>query len=137
MFDSKSKNVPCVGVSLGVERIFSVLEAKNLKTRTTEVEVYVASAHNNLHEKRMEIIAMLWEANLKAEHSYKKNIKLLHQLQHCEVNEIPLAVILGDSELQKGEVVLREVKTRQQRNVPLEKLVFEIRDWYKNHPSDQ
>lgn len=41
MFDSKSKAVPCVGVSIGVERIFSVLEAKlsanNKKFRATEV----------------------------------------------------------------------------------------------------
>lgn len=28
MFDPKGKKVPCVGVSIGVERIFSIMEAK-------------------------------------------------------------------------------------------------------------
>lgn len=28
MFDAKHRNVPCVGVSLGIERIFSVMEMK-------------------------------------------------------------------------------------------------------------
>ncbi|XP_046422174.1 histidine--tRNA ligase isoform X1 [Neodiprion fabricii] len=131
MFDSKNKAVPCVGVSLGVERIFSVIEAKlatkGEKVRTTEVEVYVASAQKNLHEERMRIISDLWEAGLKAEQSYKKSPKLLAQLQHCEENSIPLVVILGERELMNGEVTLRVVKTREESQVRRENLEKEIR----------
>lgn len=69
MFDTKGKQVPCVGVSIGVERIFSVLEAKaaasKLKQRTNEVEVYVASAHKGLHEKRLGILNDLWNQGIK------------------------------------------------------------------------
>lgn len=69
MFDSKHKQVPCVGVSIGIERIFAVLEAKmaasNVKLRTTEVEVYVASAQKNLFENRMELCKVLWDAGFK------------------------------------------------------------------------
>lgn len=131
MFDNKNKNVPCVGVSLGVERIFSVLEAKlakeKVKIRTTEIEVFVASAQKNLHEERMKILADLWEGGLKAEQSYKKNAKLLIQLQHCEENGIPLAIIIGENELAKGEVTLRVVSTREETRVMRSNLVNEIR----------
>ncbi|XP_018343531.1 PREDICTED: histidine--tRNA ligase, cytoplasmic isoform X1 [Trachymyrmex septentrionalis] len=131
MFDSKNKNVPCVGVSVGVERIFSVMEAKlankGLKTRTTEIEVFVASAQKNLHEERMKILVDLWDAGVKAEQSYKKNAKLLAQLQHCEENGIPLAIIIGEGELAKGEVTLRVVSTREETRVPRSNLVDEIR----------
>ena len=67
MFDSKHKNVPCVGVSIGVERVFSVLEARlvSKKVRTTEVEVYVASAQKNLLEERMKLCRELWDNNIK------------------------------------------------------------------------
>lgn len=69
MFDAKGKQVPCVGVSIGVERIFSVLEAKyaasGIKTRTNEIEVYVASAHKGLHEKRLSILNDLWNQGIK------------------------------------------------------------------------
>ncbi|KAI5645155.1 histidyl-tRNA synthetase domain-containing protein [Phthorimaea operculella] len=116
MFDSKGKQVPCVGVSMGVERIFSVLEAKlaagELKIRTNEVEVYVASAQKNFLEERMKICAELWDAGIKTEQSYKKNPKMLNQLQHCEENGIPLAVVLGESELKRGMVKLRDIVTR-------------------------
>lgn len=131
MFDSKKKTVPCVGVSLGVERIFSVLESRianqGQKTRTTEVEVYVATAQKNLHMERMRILADLWEAGIKAEQSYKNNPKLLAQLQYCEDSGIPLAIIIGEGELARGEVTLREVKTRAERAIPRGKLVEELR----------
>lgn len=131
MFDNKNKNVPCVGVSLGVERIFSILEArlvgKGLKMRSTETEVFVASAQKNLHEERMKIIADLWESGLKAEHSYKMNAKLLAQLQYCEENGIPLAIIIGESELAKGEVTLRIVSTRKETRVSRANVIEEVR----------
>ncbi|XP_055841280.1 histidine--tRNA ligase, cytoplasmic isoform X1 [Episyrphus balteatus] len=131
MFDPKSKQVPCVGVSIGVERIFSVLEAKNaasgIKTRTTEIEAYVASAHKGLHEKRLQILNQLWDQGVKAEHSYKLNPKLLAQLQYCEENGIPLAVVFGDSELGKGIVKIREITTRREEEVKIEDLADEIK----------
>ena len=69
MFDSKGRNVPCVGVSIGVERLFSILEARAQaakgKTRTTETEVFVASAQKNMVEERMKICKALWDANIK------------------------------------------------------------------------
>ena len=64
----------------------------------------------------------------RTEHSYKKNPKLLSQLQYCEENSIPLAVMVrifakiehnkikfikvGTSELEKGVVKLRDVSSR-------------------------
>ncbi|CAH0561220.1 unnamed protein product [Brassicogethes aeneus] len=126
MFDPKNKQVQCVGVSIGVERLFAVLEAKlatkNEKIRTTEIEIYVASAQKNLVEERMKICNELWESGVKVEHSYKKNPKLLAQLQHCEEFGIPLAIIIGESELKNGIVKLREVASRKEFDVPRNKL---------------
>jgi histidyl-tRNA synthetase len=69
MFDPKHRNVPCVGVSIGVERVLSVMEARvvsgKTKVRTTEVEIYVASAQKNLLEDRMRLCKELWDADIK------------------------------------------------------------------------
>lgn len=131
MFDSKGKQVPCVGVSIGVERIFAILEAKHAaektKMRTNEIQVYVASAHKGLHEKRLEMLVKLWDGGIKAEHSYKLNPKLLVQLQHCEENQIPLALVFGDGELERGVVKLRDVTTRVEEEVPIDNLVEAIK----------
>lgn len=45
---------------------------------------------------------------------YKKNPKLLSQLQHCEESGIPLVAILGEQELKNGVVKLRDVATRDE-----------------------
>ena len=69
MFDAKGKKVPCVGVSIGVERIFSIMEAKAQaqegQIRTTETEVFVASAQKNLFEERLRICNELWSGDIK------------------------------------------------------------------------
>ncbi|VVC91643.1 unnamed protein product [Leptidea sinapis] len=131
MFDSKNKQVPCVGVSIGVERIFSVLEAKlaagEISVRTTEVDVYVASAQKNFLDERMKICAQLWDAGIKTEQSYKKNPKMLTQLQHCEENGIPFAVVLGEAELKRGVVKIRNIITREEVEVPQDDLVQELK----------
>lgn len=130
IFDPNGKQVPCVGVSIGIERIFTILEGKQAtegkKIRTNDVDIYVASAHKGLHKKRLEIISKLWDAGICAENSYKLNPKLLNQLQHCERDGVPLAVILGSSELERGEVILRDIPTRKEELVRLDQLTEEI-----------
>ncbi|XP_061692080.1 histidine--tRNA ligase isoform X2 [Syngnathoides biaculeatus] len=131
MFDPNGKKVPCVGVSIGIERIFSFMEQKAedlaLKIRTTEVQVMVASAQKNLMEERLKLVTELWNAGIKAEVLYKKNPKLLSQLQHCEESGIPLVAILGEQELQDGVVKLRVVATREEVDISRSDLVEEIR----------
>merc|ERR1712010_332841 len=44
MFDPKGRSVPCVGVSIGIERLFSIMEANmakenNSKIRTVDTQV--------------------------------------------------------------------------------------------------
>lgn len=52
---------------------------------------------------------------------------MLSQLQYCEENGIPLAVIIGESELQKGVLKLRNIETREETEVLRENLVEEIK----------
>lgn len=131
MFDPKHKNVPCVGVSIGIERLFAIMEAKakssKQKLRTTKTEVYVVTAQKNLIKERMKILKILWENEIKATHSGKKNPKMLNQLQYCEDNGIPFAVVVGESELQKGVVKLRNVETREEIEVLRENLIEKIK----------
>ncbi|XP_036752049.1 histidine--tRNA ligase, cytoplasmic isoform X2 [Manis pentadactyla] len=131
MFDPKGRKVPCVGLSIGVERIFSIveqrLEALEEKVRTTETQVLVASAQKKLLEERLKLVSELWDAGIKAELLYKKNPKLLSQLQYCEEAGIPLVAIIGEQELEDGVIKLRSVASREEVDVRREDLVEEIK----------
>jgi len=131
MFDPKKRSVPCVGVSIGIERLFSIMEAnmtkQDVKIRTVDTQVFVITAQKNLVEERMKIVGELWSSDIKTEHSYKKNPKMLNQLQYCEENGIPLAVVIGESELEKGVVKLRSIASREEVEVGRGELVAFIR----------
>jgi histidyl-tRNA synthetase len=74
MFSGKTQ-IPCVGISFGVDRIFSVTKArmeaeKNaVAVRNNEVDVYVMAfggkGFTGLLKERMEICAKLWDAGIK------------------------------------------------------------------------
>jgi len=130
MFDPKGRSVPCVGVSIGIERLFSIMESNigGERVRTVDTQVFVISAQKNLVEERMKLTSELWEANIRTEHSYKRNPKMLTQLQFCEETGIPLAVVIGESELAAGVVKLRDITSRAEVEVKREDLVQSIRD---------
>ncbi|XP_069339850.1 histidine--tRNA ligase, mitochondrial isoform X1 [Eulemur rufifrons] len=130
MFDPKGHSVPCVGLSIGVERIFSIVEQR-MKTlgesvRTTETQVFVATPQKNFLQERLKLIAELWDAGIKAEMLYKNNPKLLTQLHYCENMGIPLVVIIGEQELKEGVIKLRSVASREEVAIKRENLVAEI-----------
>lgn len=130
MFDAKKRTVPCVGVSVGVERLFSVIEAQHARLRSqprlVDTHVYVASAQKNLVEERMKICRELRSSRLNADQSLKKNPKLLQQLHYCEEHRIPYAVIIGEGELERGVVKIRDIETRNETEVPRGDLVAEL-----------
>lgn len=56
----------------------------------------------------------LLPGSLQAELLYKKNPKLLNQLQYCEEAGIPLVAIIGEEELKNGVIKLRSVASREE-----------------------
>ena len=136
MFDPKGRSVPCVGVSIGIERLFSIMEANLAKkkelVRTVDTQVYVISAQKNLTEERMKVVQELWSGDIKTEHSYKKNPKMLNQLQYCEDNGILLAIVIGESEIAGGVVKLRDIGSRAEVEVKRENMIENIRSRLSN-----
>eukprot|EP00051_Salpingoeca_urceolata_P006190 m.82220 g.82220 ORF g.82220 m.82220 type:complete len:623 (+) comp14719_c0_seq4:180-2048(+) len=131
MFDSKGRKVPCVGVSIGVERLFTILEAQAAAEtqRENETEILVCSAQNGLLEERLKLCTLLWAAGIKAETLYKPNPKVNAQFQHAEKGRIPLVVMIGHNEIAQGIVQLRDVVARQDQKVARVDLVPAI--WTK------
>ncbi|CAD89746.1 Histidine--tRNA ligase [Caenorhabditis elegans] len=128
MFDSKA-NVPCCGVSFGIERLFAIMEARQkVAIRTTQTEVYVASAQKNLVRDRKKLVKMLRSAGIKTEMALKANPKLLTQFQYAEERRIPLAIVIGEQELKDGVVKLRNVVTRDEQTIKLDQLITAVRD---------
>ncbi|KAJ5892377.1 hypothetical protein N7504_009068 [Penicillium tannophilum] len=118
MFQPKAQ-IPCVGVSFGVDRIFSITKARLEREQSTEglrsseVDAYVMAfggkGFTGMLKERMEVCQKLWNANIKAEFSYKLKPKLPQQFKAAEQGSVPFAVILGEEELAAGKVRIKEM----------------------------
>lgn len=122
MFSGKNKKgepnlkIPCVGISIGVERVFSILMAKQeaKEIKSNETEVYVISVGDGLLKERMGIAKQLWDAGIKASYMYKNKPRLDKQFDVCEKDMIPLAVIIGKDELEQGQVRIKDMRSKNE-----------------------
>lgn len=74
-----NKPIPAVGVSIGIERVFAILEEKSkddYTVRETETQIMIAQIGKNLIGERMKILNDLWELGIKAETVYQENPKV-------------------------------------------------------------
>lgn len=118
MFNSKGR-IPCVGISLGVDRIFSVIKArleseqKGVSVRSSEIEVYVMAfggkGFTGMLPERMQVARELWDGGIKAEFSWSVKPKLPAQFKAAEAGGVPFAVILGEDELAAGQVKIKQL----------------------------
>lgn len=113
--DNPKFQVPCVGISLGIERLLTIIEHKYAnEIKPCSTQVLVMSIGTNLTEQRMKILVQLWENGINAEHFYKNKTKLLSQIQYCEEYKIPYAIVFGNDEIERGTVKIRNIQTREE-----------------------
>ena len=114
------KEVPSVGVSIGIERVFAILEEKvkaKAGVRETKTQILVAQASKNLVADRLKILGELWGAGIAAETVYKDNANPKNQLEFALENGIPLVLFIGENELKDGVVQIKELNTETQTEV--------------------
>jgi histidyl-tRNA synthetase len=75
---SKRERVPCVGVSIGVERVYAILEARRraqeAKPRSKETDVYIMALGGGLLQERMKFAKKLWDAGIRVSYSVKAEL---------------------------------------------------------------
>lgn len=122
MFSGKNKKgvpnlqIPCVGVSIGVERVFSILmsKQKTAEIKSNQTEVYIISVGDGLLKERMQISKQCWDADIKASFMFKNKPRLDKQFDVCEKDMIPLAVFIGKDELERGEVRIKDMRSKDE-----------------------
>ena len=86
---SGSTPIPCVGASVGIERLFALIKKRTEAEgpiKTCPIQVFVAAAGGDLLEERLAVLQELWSAQLPAEITMKRKVKPLDQFNYCEKN---------------------------------------------------
>jgi len=130
-----SKDVPAVGISIGIERILAILELgekKHDKIRASHTEVLICSVGKNLLEARMQLCNQLWHNDIKAEFLYDLNPKPKKQMDYAQKHAIPFLIWIGENEIKAGIVKLKDMDRHEEREIPQTDVVRELRGLLNN-----
>ncbi len=123
------KNIPAVGFSFGFDRIIEAMENLSLFPKNLETtKVLVTIFGIELADKSMEIVNELRKNNINTEIYLDANTKMEKQLKYADQKNTPYVIILGPNEVEKNVVTLRNMKTREQEEIDMEKLITILRE---------
>lgn len=127
--DAKNFKVPCVGISLGIERVLTLIEKQftDEGKKLHPTQCFVASIGPNMIEERLKVLNEFWSAGIRAEHSLKANPKILQQINYCEDRNIPYCVIIGRNEVDNGIVKLKNIGERSEQEFDRVKIIEELK----------
>lgn len=123
-------NVPGVGISFGLDRIYDVME--ELGSFPINIETVTKVLFFNLGEIESKFAFKIMQEcrkdGISAELFYE-NVKLDKQFKYATKKNIPFIVIIGSAEMNSLECVVKELATGNQENIKIDQL----NNYLKNH----
>jgi len=116
-------NIPGVGISFGVDRIYDVMEELDL----FPADVYIGSQvlFFNLGEKEsreaFELAQELRNRSIRCE-IYHEAAKFEKQFKYAEKKKIPFVIIFGEEEMKNNSCKVKNIITGEQTEIPLNAL---------------
>jgi histidyl-tRNA synthetase len=100
------RDIPCVGISFGIDRILAILKARSDERKSTpRVGAWiVAYGSNKLVEEKMGVARELRKDGISVDYDSKADRKPRKQLDLAESNGAFLAILLEDDALAPGDV---------------------------------
>jgi histidyl-tRNA synthetase len=116
-------NLPGVGISFGVDRIYDVIEElkrfpESLKNNTEVLFFNLGEAESKAAYNLMQSIR---SKNIKAE-IFTEQSKFDKQFKYAERNNIPYVIIIGSKELETQTCVIKNIQTGKQETIAQEAL---------------
>ena len=117
-------NIPGVGISFGVDRIYDVMEEKNLFPASVEQATQVLFFNLGENEALQSYQLMLALRNKKiACEIYPEKSKFDKQFKYAEKKNIPTIVIIGSEELAAKKCTIKNLNSGQQDTITFEALM--------------
>ena len=121
------KQLPGVGISIGLTRLFFVLEDQgylNDGLNTAPADVLILPMTEDL-SPAIALATRLRQAGIRAQiHAEQKKFK--QKLSYADKLSIPYAVFLGEDEINAGVVAVKDLKTGEQVKLPADEAIAHV-----------
>lgn len=120
-------NVPGVGISFGVDRIYDVLEELKLFPEAVEKGTKVLFFNLGIEESKNAFYLMqeLRERGIAAE-LYHEQSKFDKQFKYAEKKQVPYVVIIGSTELTEGTCIIKNIVNGEQKTISQQEIVTQL-----------
>ncbi|KAI3721666.1 hypothetical protein L2E82_32683 [Cichorium intybus] len=122
-----TKRVAAIGVSLGIERVFTIMEeqqkVENQVIRASETQVLVSVLGDDV-ALASRLVQMCWDAKVKAE--FMANKRLNKHFDRASEFGIPWMVIVGEREIKEGIVKIKNKEAKVEEEVGMNSFVDEL-----------
>lgn len=117
-------NLPGVGISFGVDRIYDVMEELKLFPDTVQASTKILFFNLGEAESKQAFTLMqqLRNSNIACE-IYHEAAKFDKQFKYADKKTIPFAVIIGANELAKGTCLVKNLQTGEQNELQQKELL--------------
>ncbi|HFI0099967.1 TPA: histidine--tRNA ligase [Streptococcus suis] len=113
---------PAFGFGMGIERLILVLEKQGIELPLdTQLDVYIAVLGQEANGGALELVQAIRKQGFRAERDYLDR-KLKAQFKSADVFGAKAVITLGGSEIESGQVVVKNNQTRSQVETSLEAL---------------
>jgi len=116
-------NIPGVGISFGVDRIYDVMEELKLFPEDVYVgsQVLFFNLGDKESRKSFELAQQLRAKNIRCE-VYHEAAKFDKQFKYAEKKKIPFVIIIGEEEMKKNACKIKNISTGEQKEIPVNEL---------------
>lgn len=114
---------PACGGSIGIERIFGLIDSKELKNEKNSV--LVALFDESMKSDCLELLSFLTKNNINSE-IYLEADKLGDQIKYAISKNCKYLIIYGPDEKQKGIITIKNLETKEQKEVSKDKILEEL-----------
>lgn len=114
-----------VGISLGVDRIYDVMEELNIfptELKHSSTKIMVTNFGKETLAKSLETISLLRKKNINAE-VYPEDAKMKKQFEYADKKNIPFVLIMGSEEIEKNIYLIKNMKTGEQLPLNFDQLI--------------
>ena len=117
-------NIPGVGISFGVDRIYDVMEELNLFPADvhTGTQVLFFNLGENESNAAFNLMHQLRNRNIRCE-LYHEAVKFDKQFKYAEKKNIPYAVIIGSKELEEKTCIIKNLLQNSQQTISQQELL--------------
>lgn len=108
------RDVPSVGCSFGIERLFALAEQKMEQCTNIDIDVWVYPMGDNAVRKVMGFMNEFWRNNVKAQMQDDLSLKMKDQIEFCLTNNVKYMIIVGDDEVKNDTITIKNIAEKSQ-----------------------